>query len=65
VGNLRDCFFYEFELASHNILALPNDNQGKTWTFSIVNQAIPFCYRWDYFIDVNQIYSESEYEFNE
>ena len=64
VSQMRDAFFFEFELASHNIVVIPPLN-GQTWRFTLVNQAIPFTYRWDYHIEVNQIYGESEYEFNE
>ena len=30
-----------------------------------MNQAIPFAYRWDFQLEVNTIYNETEYEFNE
>jgi hypothetical protein len=66
VAQLRDAFFFEFELASHNLVAIsPSGGQCKNWRFSLINQAIPLAYRSDFFIEINQIYNESEYEFNE
>lgn len=66
VSQLRDAFFFEFELASHNLVAVPPvAKTDKGWRCSLVNQAIPFAYRWDFYIEVNQIYNEAEYEFNE
>ena len=65
ISQLRDAFFFEFELASHNLVVIPPTDKVKAWGFTMVNQAIPFAYRSDFFIEVNQIYNESEYEFNE
>lgn len=62
---MRDAFLFEFELASHNLIAMPPGVNLKEWKFILVNQAIPFAYRSDFFIEVNKIYNEEEYEFNE
>ena len=67
IGLLRDQYFYEFELASHNIvITLETDDANSTeCDFMMVNQPIPFVYRNDLANMVEQIYDEKEYEFNE
>ena len=67
VGLLRDQYFYEFELASHNIvITVETDDANSTeCDFMMVNQPIPFVYRNDLANMVEQIYDEKEYEFNE
>ena len=49
VGLLRDQYFYEFELASHNlVITVETDDVNSTeCDFLMVNQPIPFIYRND------------------
>ena len=67
VGSLRDQYFYEFELANFNLIIThdTDDANNEECDFMMVNQPIPFIYRNDLANMVEQIYDESEYEFNE
>ena len=67
VGSLRDQYFYEFELANFNLVIThdTDDANNEECDFMMVNQPIPFIYRNDLANMVEQIYDESEYEFNE
>lgn len=42
VAQMRDAFFFEFELASHNLVAIKPIERHKNWRFSLVNQEVPF-----------------------
>jgi len=77
VDELRSAYFYEFELANFNIALLPPKEHEATpaakrasltkesWRLMFVNQSIPFAYRHDFQTEVNKIYDETEYEFND
>lgn len=66
IEQLRNCFFYEFEIANHNIVLTKETlKEAQTNELILVNQTLPFCYRHDQENIVNTIYDEKEYEFNE
>ena len=66
VSSLRDQYFFEFEIQNHNLMVTQSteDNSDES-DFILVNQNIPLGYRHMLQNVLNDLYGETEYEFNE
>ena len=68
LGSLRDQYFYEFEIQSHNLMVTTTSTQGSdvvNFDVMLVNQSIPLVYRHMVRTVVSDLYGEAEYEFND
>lgn len=59
---LRDSYFYEFEIENINLLVKQQDNSSRV---CLVNLLLPLQYRLEFLKDLCEIYEEEEIEFNE